>query len=389
MVEVLWIDDQHKEDTMKQLLISAANEGIRLNGYTSYEEGFEVVEKNLDRFDCILLDGMFFEKKDQVQGTEDITGIGEAISHINRLSQKKAFPWFVLSGKDKFTSGDNDILKANKAVCFDKSNPEDIDKLFNELKLVCENLETFQIRKKHQGVLEVCEDRFLGETQFSRIFKVLECIENGSPIEGQLTEMRMVVERVLERMASLGLVPDELSPNQASRFLSDKHGDFTHKSEFVHPLFAENVFRLLSVLQDGSHDKEGLNLNVQGYLRTNSSDYFQRSIAYLFLDVLLAFLSLAKDYPDREKNIEHWEFIEQSAASAEREGEIVRMAPNGFITLKDSKTNEEIFFPSYIVGPDIIPHLKEGSIVRYTLKERSTKGEKKMVDKIRLREGLK
>jgi hypothetical protein len=378
MVQVLWIDDQHEEEAMKQLLISAANEGIRLNGYSSYEEGFDVLEKNLDRFDCILLDGMFFKKKDQEQGTEDTTGIGAAISHINRLTQKKAFPWFVLSGKDKFTSGENDLLKANEALCFDKSSLEDLDKLFDEIKRVSENLETFQIRKKYEDVLEVCEDRFLGQDQFSRIYNVLERIENGSSIEGQLTEMRMVIERMFERMASLGLVPDELSPNQASRFLSNRHSDFTHQTDFIHSIFAENVFRLLTVLQDGSHDKEGLNLKVQEYLRTGSSQYFQQSIAFLFLDVLSGFLTLVKSYPNKEQNISLWKRSE-NGDKPQHEGSIIQMAYNGFITLQDSTSDEHISFPGHVVSKEVLSSLKMETEVYYQYKEQAN-GKKHVTD---------
>ena len=64
----------------------------------------------LELYDVILLDGMFFEKKDQEIGTEDESGIGMAIRKINQLSSKKAFPWFVLSGKDKFTKSENMLL---------------------------------------------------------------------------------------------------------------------------------------------------------------------------------------------------------------------------------------------------------------------------------------
>ena len=76
------------------------------------------------------MDGLFFEKKGQEAGTEDESGIGMAIAKINELKSKKVFPWFVLSGKDKFNKGENSLLKANKAKCFDKTNPTDVVNLF-------------------------------------------------------------------------------------------------------------------------------------------------------------------------------------------------------------------------------------------------------------------
>jgi hypothetical protein len=384
MIEVLWIDDEHNEIAMQQLKISAGNEGIRLNGYSSYEEGFEVLEKNLDRFDCILLDGMFFKKKGQEKGTEDTTGIGAAINHINKLSGKKEFPWYVLSGKDKFTSGENDLLKANEALCFDKTNPDDIERLFEEIKNVSENHVTFQIRKKYEDVLQVCEGRFLGQTQFSRIFIVLKCLEEHEPLESHLTEMRMVMEKMFERLHDLGLVPKE-SPNRTAWFLLGTHNNYRFKEEFIHPLFAKNVSHLLDVLQDGSHDKEELDLRVHDYIRTNSSHYFQRSIAYLFLDVLSGFRTLVKDNPNRETNLELWVGLEDTFHH-EKDGEIINMAANNWITLKDLNSGEEISFPSRVVVQDDLVKINVGTQVWYKLKPNSNPSSKKHVGRIRLKQ---
>src|SRR5690606_28663855 len=107
--------------------------------------------------------------------------------------------------------------------------------------------------------------------------------------------------------------------------------DFIHKEEFIHPLFAENFYRLLNVLQDASHDNEELSLKVHDYLRTNSSTYFERSTAYLFLDVLLGFIMLVMNYPNKEDNVLHWQ---QASNNDEilKCGRVVGIAFNGFIT---------------------------------------------------------
>ena len=66
--KILWVDDQHQDKDMIQFIIDAESEGLLLDGYTSFEEAFEVMEKQIPIFDAILLDGMFFERKDQVAG---------------------------------------------------------------------------------------------------------------------------------------------------------------------------------------------------------------------------------------------------------------------------------------------------------------------------------
>ena len=66
MITVLWLDDEYNDPEMVQFAIEAENEGFYLEGYKSGEKGFSVLEKNLSRFDLILLDGLFYEKEEQV-----------------------------------------------------------------------------------------------------------------------------------------------------------------------------------------------------------------------------------------------------------------------------------------------------------------------------------
>ena len=60
--KILWVDDQHDDIEMTQFIVEAEGEGLILEGYASFEQAFEILEKNLKSFDAILLDGMFFEK---------------------------------------------------------------------------------------------------------------------------------------------------------------------------------------------------------------------------------------------------------------------------------------------------------------------------------------
>ena len=325
---------------------------------------------------------MFFKKKNQEKGTEDTTGIGAAVNHISKLSSKKIFPWFVLSGKYKFTSGSNDLLEANEVECYDKTSPEDVDRLFEEIKNKAEDLETYKIRKKYGDVLELCEDQFLGDTQHSRLFAILTCIETKASLANHLTGMRQVMEGVFEHMKEKGLVPDVLSTNQTSLFLSGKHRLFPHKTNFVHPMFAENVYRLIPVLQDGSHDNEDLSLRVQEYIRASSSNYFLQSAAFLFLDVIVGSIDLLKSYPNRETNLSLWQ-SNTTNSIFQNEGKIIKMAANGYITLEDTQTGEEISFPEHI-AKTVFQDLKIGTVIYYNIKGESNG--KKLIENIEIKD---
>ena len=314
MFKVLWIDDQYKDAEMIQFAIEADNEGLLLEGYPSFEEGFEALERKQEHFDVILLDGLFFEKKGQEVGTEDESGIGMAIARINELKSKKVFPWFVLSGKDKFTKGENSLLKANKARCFDKTNPSDVVRLFEEMKAAANQQPDAQLKHKYAQLLEVCSDQLLGPEHFSRLFAIIKHIENVEKLantEDMLNPIRKIIERIFRRMGEQGIIPETIRANKgwingSSLFLANKHSDYEHLSEITPPLISENIHRLLNIIQDASHGEGELKLKVDQYLKSAQSDYLYRSCVFLLFDLLIWFKEFMDNNGDIDTNKARW-----------------------------------------------------------------------------------
>lgn len=312
MYRVLWIDDQHNHPEMIQFAIDADNNEIHLDGYPSYEEGFEALEKNIDKYDIILLDGLFFEKKGQEIGTEDETGIGMAIGKINEIKSQKVFPWFVLSGKDKFTDGENILLKANKAQCFDKTNPSDVVQLFEVMKSAADSQPDFQLKYNYSDILKVCDNKYIGINQFERIFSLIKDIENRDSIEKTedlLNPIRKIIEALFAKLRELGIIPTDVkSLNESSRFLSNKQKDYMI-FEYIHPLVCENLHRLLNIIQDASHGAGELRLGVDEYLKSNKSDFLYKSSVYLLFDILAWFRNFIDNHDDVESNKTFWQKI--------------------------------------------------------------------------------
>lgn len=50
MYRVLWIDDEHSDEELIPFIIEAKQKGFYLNGFPSYKEGFQVLEKNLELY---------------------------------------------------------------------------------------------------------------------------------------------------------------------------------------------------------------------------------------------------------------------------------------------------------------------------------------------------
>lgn len=360
MYKVLWIDDQYKDPEMIQFAIEADNKGLILEGYPSFEEGFEALENSLEHFDVILLDGLFFEKKGQQAGTEDESGIGMAIAKINELKSQKVFPWFVLSGQDKFTKGENSLLKANKAKCFDKTNPSDVVRLFEVMKTAASEQPDAQLKHKYTILLEVCSDHFLGTEHFSRLFTLIKHIENIEKLtntEDMLNPIRKIIERMFIRMADKGIIPDAILSNKgwingSSLFLANKHPDFVHLSEITPPIVSENIHRLLNIIQDASHGEGELRLKVDQYLKNTQSDFLYRSSVYLLFDLLIWFKQYMFNNSDRETNKARWErrVLDEDWIL----GTITRIADNGWGTFQPANAQVTIsILPKMVIDNNL------------------------------------
>ena len=129
---ILWVDDEHNDEAMLPFIVQAESQGIILDGYKSFKEGFNVLESNLNKYDVILLDALFYE--DETSETPNPAGLGSAIQKINELRSKKSFPFFVLSGQTHFTDATNPILEAFKIRCYNKKNPDDVKELLKNIK---------------------------------------------------------------------------------------------------------------------------------------------------------------------------------------------------------------------------------------------------------------
>lgn len=383
MYKILWIDDQCNNAEMQQFTIEAANEGLLLEGYPSFEEGFDALERNLEQFDVILLDGLFFEKKGQEVGTEDESGIGMAIARINELKSQKVYPWFVLSGKDKFTKGENSLLSANKALCFDKFNPSDIQRLFEEMKEAAEQQKDAQNKHKYRQLLEVCSDDLLGAAQFKRLFSIINHIENVeslSSTEDMLNPIRKIIERMFTRMSEQGFIPEAIISNNgwingSSIFLANKHSNFEHLSEIAPPLISENIYRLLNIIQDGSHGEGTLRLKVDQYLKSAQSDYLYRSCVYLLFDLLIWFKELMQNNTCADDNKARWKTLVNDEWI---EGTIIRVAPNGWGTFQPNNGTPDIGIPENMM---IDNSIKESDTIKITVKPNAN-GTKKHIKEI-------
>jgi hypothetical protein len=326
MYTILWIDDQFEE--LQDFSIQAENSGINLIGYSSYEEGFEQLEKNLSFFDGVLLDGLFFEKKGQVPGEEDEAGLGKALARLNQLKYRKDLPWFMLSGKDSFTKESNSLLKADRKECFDKTNGDDIDKLFLAIKKEADALDDTQVKHRYQRIFSVCTDKYIGEGAADPLLTILKSFskpEAEIQDEVYFNPLRVVLEKMFRAANKYGLLHDrcikggDVVLKNSFKFLSQQEVKVAENVmvfciEKHFPVLIERAVKnILEVTNVASHsessDKEKSHLELTAYRQTVRSPYLLYSLTFQLMDILLWFKRYVDEHNNYEANVALWKDI--------------------------------------------------------------------------------
>ena len=314
---ILWIDDQYKD--LFQFIIDAENENIFLDGFTSFEEGFDHLEMNIHNYDGVLLDALFFEKRDQIEGSEDLKGLRKAIDKLNELKHIKSLPFFILSGQTRFEK--DNTFEELYGKHFRKNNPNDISLLFNSIKEKADKLIDTQLKHKYQRVFDVCEKEYLGERIKTRLFNILKIMEDDQLLstEDHFNQIRKILESIFIKMSDLNLLPKDIISNRgwingSSLFLSDRHSEYKHIGNYIHPFIAHTFHKLLDVIQDASHGEGELKLKVDDYVRLAKTSYTYNSCVFQLLEIIIWFKTIVDNNSDKEKNKLLWKNIKDHSS---------------------------------------------------------------------------
>lgn len=305
---VLWIDDQH--ESLDAVHKTATDFDIKLWTYKSMNGGCGELEANLSKYDAVLLDAKFFENETDVPGTEDTRWVHQTKDRIRDLDNTLAY--FVLTGQAKTYA----LPEFNNAFphVFNKGVDKDEDELFKMLVDACQNRELTKLKHKYFNPFEMCTDTYLGKKHFDRLHNLVLDIENPNQIkiaQDSLTGIRKIVEAIFSKLNEIGCIPDDIIQdkgwiNGSGIFLSGRHRDYTHKQEILHPVIAFNIFKILNITQDGSHN-QGSNLGVDAYMASNNNTFLYQSTILLLLDTMDWCKTYIDNNSDKMINQNKWE----------------------------------------------------------------------------------
>ncbi|KVV16023.1 hypothetical protein [Flavobacterium sp. TAB 87] len=317
--KILWIDDEHDDDALLPFILQAEAQGIILEGYGSFKEGFYALESNINNYDLILLDALFFE--DETSETPNPAGLGSAIQKIHELRSRKTFPYFVLSGQTHFTDVTNPILEAFKIRCYNKKNPDDVKELLINIKTEADNQIVTQIKHENQLLFNVLKE-YPDEVRdtFITIFRNQK--EGNNQFDDQLyfTQLRIILEHLFRKANDIGILHDacvqkgnnQVNLTESSLFLAGfdtKHLNVNCAITHFPKLIAENVKNIIYTTGAASHTSNvnvTQNIDIQAYRKDIISPYLLYSLAFQLMDVLLWFDSYSKTNDDIALNRSLW-----------------------------------------------------------------------------------
>lgn len=363
-LNVFWIDDQHEEPPMVNFKVQAEQYGIILHPYTSAEEGLPSLEARLDFFDAVLFDALFFRRKDQVSGTEEVDGLSVAIARVNQLKHRKAFTPFILTGQERL-DGDK-TFRATFGEFYSKRNPEDVRRLFKDIRLAAETMADTQIRHRYHRVFEVCTDRYIGQAAAEHLLTILR---NVNGVEAELKDdlyfnhLRKCLEWLFRAANRQGLLHDkciakgEVNLRCSSLFMAGKEvnvlGVKSAKAHFP-PLIAEHVRYILDVTNAHSHteswEQEQARMQLDQYRAAVHSPYLLFGLTFMLLDVLLWFKKYADDHTSIADNRTLWEdLVQPEGLGDEQVGIVIKRPDQGYAFFKPDTGAENAYIKNGFV----------------------------------------
>lgn len=322
MIKVLWLEDEINK--IEAFLDRTQINGIEITHRGTANNFIAELNSNADMYDGVILDVMgVLDSLDEKPSSRAFKAAYEAVL---ALRPKKYFPLFVLSAQ--LTKDENQGLKEYIGESHIYVKSKDEERLIENIKKSVVELPDYIFRKKYANVLSVFKDKHLGEKHYDRIFKLIKWIESSKDIddtEDELTKIRKILEAIFHSLSKHGLVPSEITSakgwlNGTSLFLSNKHYRYIQLQPYIHPTVSDSIFRLLNIIQDGSHVEGELKLRVDEHIQLNQCDYLFKSCTLLLFDIIIWYKKICQSFPDVATNKTLWKVMEQMALTQDSSG---------------------------------------------------------------------
>lgn len=312
MYRVLWLEDEVEK--VDGFFDKAYQHDIELDHVETLSEFKHKIEANPKyHYDAVILDALGVNESKNEAASLNV--LYNAILYLAYHREKEVIPFFVLSGYLGNEEHNNVRNMIGEELIFIKTNDE--AKLIQTLKNACETKQIESLKHKFKDVVACFDDNFLGIDNYERMINLLIYLDSNKTeenAEDRINSIRQILERMFSKLSELNIIPKEIKENKgwingSSLFLSNKHINYQHLDSFIDPLVAFNLYHLLQVLQDASHDDDNLKLKTVQYFKGLNNDYLYKSFIYSFFDIIVWFKNFIEQNPNAEENSKLWERI--------------------------------------------------------------------------------
>lgn len=342
---ILWIDDEwDKMPAFKQECEELYN--LKLEPYRTRKAGMQALEDNLEKWHAVLLDAKMFDESENEQAS--LAGLGKAKAHLDRLSVKKAIPYFISTGQPDLLDDNN--FKALFGNYYTKA--KDDEKLMADILQAILNAESSQIKAIYSNVFASSETLDISEYIDSILLDILlplhytEKQSSFKPIH-HYNQLRQLVEYLFRACHRVGLVPDQCIPNgivnlnQCSIYLAGKNAEkagvrYGEPGERIIPDYIEAIIR--AVLDFGNVHSHTVELDaedtvkIENILRSSQSKYLIFGLTLQLCEAITWFTKYISVHDDKEVNLLHCQSLITDEKTEIYEGK-------DFIVEQDEKNN--------------------------------------------------
>ena len=320
--EVIWIDDEwEKMDAFKEEC--EVIHQIYLHPFSTQKAGMVEFDKNPKKWDAIILDARL--EKDGV----GVTGLREAVTHINQVSLSHKIPYFISTGQPDLMR--NETFEQAFGKYYIKGR--DDQKLIEDIKVAAGKSSRFQTKTIYLDAIEQLES--IDAWCCEKILDILEAMHfPEKDIDPLLyyNPLRQTLEYIFRKANKAGIIPDEfigkekddVNLNQCVQFLSGGNADwigirFGGAKESVVPVHIKNMmFQVLNLGNINSHSRtldDDEQKRLGAYFKENvcNSRYLIFSLALQICEIGIfmgKYIDVHKDSSENKKQFKTFGTIE-------------------------------------------------------------------------------
>mgnify|MGYP006916088339 CR=1 FL=1 len=321
--EVIWIDDEwERMDAFKEEC--EVIHQIYLHPFPTQKAGMDEFDKNPKKWDAIILDAKL--EKDGV----GVTGLREAVTHINQVSLSHKIPYFISTGQPDLMG--NETFEQAFGKYYIKER--DDQKLIEDIKMAAGKSSRFQTKTIYLDAIEQLQsfdDAWCCE-KILDIFEAMHFPEKSIDPLLYYNPLRQTLEYIFRKANRAGVIPDEfigkekddVNLNQCVQFLSGGNADwigirFGGPKESVVPVHIKNMmFQILNLGNINSHSRtldDDEQRKLGAYFKENvcNSRYLIYSLALQICEIVIfmgKYLDAHKDSSENKKQFKTFGTVE-------------------------------------------------------------------------------